>query len=69
MTLCMGSPFPIAFFMGPLILFSKVSSVFLIGRSGSFALPAVMECTGIALLSQFTLTRRLQCTLCFRARG
>ena len=54
---------------GPLILFSKVSSASLIGQHCSFALPAVMGGTGIVLLSQFTLTHRLQWTLCFRARG
>ena len=41
---------------GPLIFISKVSSAPLISQSGSFALPAVMGCTGVALLSQSTLT-------------
>ena len=50
----------IAFLVGPIILFSKVSSASLGG--GSFALPAVMGCTGVALLSQTTLTHRLQWT-------
>ena len=45
---------------GPLILLSKVSSTSLISQPGSFALPAVMGYTGIALLSQSTLTHRLQ---------
>ena len=40
----------------PLILFSNVSSASLISQSGSFALPAVMGCTGIALLPRYTLT-------------
>ena len=54
---------------GPLIIFSKVSSASLISQSDSFTLPAVMGCTGIALLSQSTQTHRLQWILCFRARG
>ena len=36
---------------GPLLLFFKVSSASLISQSGSFALPAVMRCRGIALFS------------------
>ena len=40
----------------PLILFSNVSSASLISQSGSFALPAVIGCTEIALLSRSTLT-------------
>ena len=55
----MGAPLLIAFLMGPLILFSKVSSASLISQSGSFELPAVMGCTGVALLSQ-SITHRLQ---------
>ena len=38
----------------PLILFSKVSSALLISQSVSFALPAVMGRTGIALLPRST---------------
>ena len=53
----------------PLILFSKVSSDSLISQSGSFSLPAVIGCTEIALLSQSTLTRRLQWIFYFRTRG
>ena len=64
----MGSPFPIAFLMGPLIIFQGITAS-LIGQSGSFALPAVMGGTGIVLLSQSTLTHMLQWTLCFRVRG
>ena len=56
----MGSPFPIAFLMGPLIIFQCLTAS-LIGQSVSFALPAVMGGTGIALLSQFTLN--LQATM------
>ena len=48
-------PVSYCLFYGPLILFSKVSSISQISQSGSFALPAVMECTGIALLSRCTL--------------
>ena len=36
----------------PIMLFSKVSCVSLISRSGSFALPAVIGCTEITLLSR-----------------
>ena len=54
---------------GTLTLFSKVSSASLIKQSGSLSLPAVIGCTGIALLSQSTLTHRLLWTLCFRAWG
>ena len=68
LTLCMGSPFLIAFHMGPLIIFQGLTAS-LIGHPGNFALPAVMEGTEIALLSQSTLTHRLQWTLCFQARG
>ena len=64
----MGSPFVIAFLMGPLGIFQGLIA-YLIGQPGSFALPAVMGGTEIALRSQSTLTRRLQWTLCFRARG
>ena len=41
---------------GPIILLSKVSSASLTTQSGSFELSAVMGCTGIALLSQSSLT-------------
>ena len=51
---CMGSPFVIAFLMGPLIIFQGFTA-FLIGQPGSFALPAIMGGTGIVLLSQCTL--------------
>ena len=68
LTLCMGSSFRIAFLMGPFTIFQSLTDT-LIGQTGSFALPAVMRVTRIALLSQFTLTHRLQQTLCFRARS
>ena len=42
LTLCMGFPFPIAFLMGPLIIFQGLAAS-LVGQPGSFALPAVME--------------------------
>ena len=44
-----------------LVLFSKVLPP-PYGQSGSFVLPAVMAGIGIALLSQSTLTHRLQWT-------
>ena len=49
LTVCMGSPFPIAFLMGLLIIFQGLTTS-LIGRHGSFALPEEMGGTGIALL-------------------
>ena len=57
-----GIPVSYCLSYGPLILFSKVSSASLISQSGSFALPAVMGCTGIALLSRSTLTHGPQWT-------
>ena len=51
-----GIPVSYCLSYGPLLLFSKVSSASLINQSYSFALPAVMVCTGIALLPRFTLT-------------
>ena len=48
LTFCIVSSFPIAF----LIIFRGLAA-FLIGRTGSFTLLAVMGCSGIALLSQF----------------
>ena len=58
-------PVSYCFSCGLLILFSNVSSASLIGQSGSFALPAVIGCTGVALLQglRSTLTVRLQWTL------
>ena len=43
---------------GPLLLFYKVSSASLISQSSSFALTAVMGCTGIALFPRSTLDSR-----------
>ena len=63
----MGSPFPIAFLMGLLIIFQGLTAS-LIDQPGSFALLALTGGTWIVLLSQSTLTRRVQWTLCFRAR-
>ena len=57
-----GIPVSYCHSYGPLILFSKVSSTSIISQSGSFALPAVMGCIGIALLPRSTLTRGLQWT-------
>ena len=45
---------------GLLILFFKVFYASLNSQSGGSALPVVMECTGIALLSRSTLTHELQ---------
>ena len=55
----MRSPFLILPFF---ISFSNVSSSSLLNQSGSFALPVVMGCTGITLLSRSTLTHEPQWT-------
>ena len=47
----MGSLFPIAFLVGPLVLFSKVSSASQISQSGSFTLPVVIGCEGISYIA------------------
>ena len=50
-----GIPVSYCVSYGPLILFSKVSSASLICQSGSFELPALMVCTGFALLPRSTM--------------
>ena len=69
LVLCMRSPFPITFLMGPSYYFPRSNhGTYRIGQPANFALLAVMGGTGIALLSQSTF-HRLQWALCFRARG
>ena len=53
---------------GPSYYFPRFTAS-LIGRYGSFVLPAVMGGTRIALLLQSTLTHGLQWTLSSRARS
>ena len=48
----MGSPFPIAFLMGPPIIFQGHTAS-LIGHFSSFALMAVLRVTDIVLLSVY----------------
>ena len=48
-----GIPVSYCLSYGPFISFSKVSFASLISQSGSFALPAVMGCTGIAVYSGY----------------
>ena len=57
-----GIPVSYCLFYGLFILFAKVSFASVISQSGSFALPAIMGCTGIALLSRSTLTHEPQWT-------
>ena len=58
LTHCMRSPFPIAFLVRPLYYFSRFLFAFLISESGTtgFALPVVMGCRGIALISPSTVS-------------